>query len=250
MHRLAVLAALIGTSFANPANAYEYALQFATNYGARGLVVAGYVFKGDTVVGNCSYYVTSGGSGRGGGYHSHTTYYDQTCTWDLYGNLLGTAQGRPVVPTTLSTGGGLTIYARNAQGDVTGSDSASFIGFVNTPSAQYSWITQPNYVFLPDQQPLQITLTLQSRGDYPLIVGKIDPSALLAKALVKSTTCQAAPVAQGASCIIVITYDPSGIPGGDDPYTAYDTMTVGIVSNSGQAPDFSEPIEVPVSPAN
>jgi hypothetical protein len=251
MRRLAILAALAGSVLAGPAGAYQYGLQFTPNYGARGLVVAGYTFSGNTVVGNCSYYtVTGGGSGRGGGYHSHTTYYNQTCGWDLFGNLLSMTPGAPTAPAPLSTSDGRTIYARNAAGDVTGVDAAGGnSGFVNTQSAQYA-ITTPSggYVFLQNQKPVAVRLTLRSQGDFPLVVSKIDPAAQLAKLSVSGTTCQKAPVKPGATCVIVLKYDPTNLPPGDDPYTAYDHLTVGIVSNSGQAPDFSESIEVAVAP--
>lgn len=250
MRRSAILAVLAVSCLAGPSGAYEYALQFTPNYGARGLTVAGYGFSGNMVVGNCSYYtVTGGGSGRGGGYHSHTTYYNQTCAWDLSGNLLSMTQGAPTVPTPLSAGGGLTVYARNAAGDVTGIDTAhGNTGFVNTPSAQYAFATASGgSVFLSNQNPVAVRLMLRNAGDLPLIVSGIDPVARLAKASVWSTNCQKAPVKPRATCAIVVKYDPRGLPPGDDPYTAYDSLTVGIVSNSGQAPDFSESIEVPVA---
>jgi hypothetical protein len=140
-------------------------------------------------------------------------------------------------------------YARNAAGDATGVDPAHGGGFVNTPSSQYEWgSASGGYVFLQNQNPTSLTLTLKSVGDFPLVVEKIEPSAALAKASVKSSTCLGAPVKSGGSCAIVITYDPRGLPPGDDPYTAYDKLTAAIVSNSGQAPDFSETIEVPVAP--
>jgi hypothetical protein len=136
MRRAVIMAMFAALSAAGPARAYEYTLQFTPNAGARNLTVAGYVFQGSDVVGNCSYItVTGGGSGRGGGYHSHTTYYNQTCTWDGYGNLLSVAQGAPTPPTPLSTANGLTISAENAAGDTTGVDTAhGNIGCVNTPS--------------------------------------------------------------------------------------------------------------------
>jgi hypothetical protein len=249
MLRSIILLTLASACLAAPAGAYEYTLQYTPNAGARGLTVAGYGFSASGVTGNCSYYTETSGSGRGGGYHSTKTYYNQTCGWDLYGNLLTVAQGAPTAPTPLSTTGGLTIYAQNAQGDTTGVDTAhANTGFVNTPSGQYAWTTQPTYVFLPSQKPATIKLTLRSEGDFPLVVTKIDPIAQLARASVRWTTCMKVPVKPGASCAILITYDPRGLPPGDDPYTAYDRLTVGIVSNSGQAPDFSESIEVPVAP--
>jgi hypothetical protein len=250
MRRSAILAVLAVSCLAGPARAYEYTLQFTPNPGARGLVVAGYIFSGNTVVGNCSYSITTGGSGKGGGGGSHTTYYGHTCTWDLFGNLLSMTQGAPKAPPPLSIGGGLTVYARNAAGDVTGIDTAhGNTGFVNTRSAQYAFATPSGgYVFLSNQNPVAVRLTVRSEGDFPLVVSKIDPVARLAKASVWSTNCQKAPVKPGAICTIVVKYDPRSLPPGDDPYTAYDSLTVGIVSNSGQAPDFSESIEVPVAP--
>ena len=141
---------------------------------------------------------------------------------------------------------------RDAAGDTTGADTAIFqAGFVNVRSAQYAWTTPSGgYLFLAGQVKTDITLTLQSIGDLPLAVAKISPTAAIGKAKVKSSTCTpAGGVAPGASCTIVVTYDPTAIPGGDDPYTAYDTLTVKITSNSGQAPVFTESIEVPISPA-
>lgn len=248
MRRSTMLAIATGVGLASPAGAYEFTLQFAPNGGARSLVVAGYAFLGKDVTGNCSYYVvTGGGSGRGGGYHSHTTYYNQTCTWDQFGNLLSVVPGAPSVPAPLSTSGSVTTYARNKLGDTTGTDSAHVpAGFVNTPSAQFAWVTQPSNVFLPNQNSTTVTLTLTSEGDFPLVVSKIEPMAQLAKTSVRSTTCKK-PVKPGSTCSIVITYDPRGLLQGDDPYTAYDRLTVGIVSNSGQTSDFSESVEVAVS---
>jgi hypothetical protein len=249
MWRSMFLAVLAGLCLAGPARAYEYALQYTPNAGARGLTVAGYGFGANGVIGNCSYYIETSGSGRGGGYHNVKTYYNQTCGWDLYGNLLSVAQGAPTAPAPLSTAGGLIVYAQNVQGDTTGVDTAQGnIGFVNTLSAQYAWSTQPTTMFLPNQKPVTIKLTLRSEGDFPLVVTKINPAAQLSRASVRWTTCMKAPVKPGASCAALITYDPRGLPLGDDPYTAYDTLTVGIVSNSGQAPDFSESIEVSVAP--
>jgi len=62
--------------FAAVAEATEYPLQFTPNAGYRGLVVAGYRFENNEVVGNCSYYTVSS---------SGTLTFDQTCRWDLSG---------------------------------------------------------------------------------------------------------------------------------------------------------------------
>ena len=71
---------------AHAAYAYEYKLQFTPPGGAQGLTVAGYKFSGKTVMGNCSYYTVSAGSGRGG--HGTTTYHYNVCSWDHFGNLI------------------------------------------------------------------------------------------------------------------------------------------------------------------
>jgi hypothetical protein len=247
MKQLFVLTALAGVCLAGQAAAYEYPLQLSTPANTRGTTIAGYAFKFGKVNGDCSYYTVTSGSGRDP--RSYTTHFYQGCTWDLHGNLLSIVQGEPIAPTPISSVNGLTIYAKDAKGDTTGVDTAVRGGFVNTPSAQFTWLTASGgYVFLSNQQPIDVTLNIQNVGDLALIVRKIVPTVYYAKVSVKSSTCTAAPVASGASCTIVITYDPSAIPGGDDPYTAYDHLTVGLVSNSGQSSTFGESIEVPIAP--
>src|SRR4029077_17420829 len=161
----------------------EYPLQFAPAAGAGGLVVAGYQLVPDSrfgliVVGNCSYYTQHSGSGRGGGYKTITTYYNQTCTWDPFGNLLTIAHGAPAVPTPIATIGTRTIYATNPTGAFTGSDTAlTNRGFVFTPGSHYTWLTSNAYTVL--QQALYtLTVTLTSDGDMPLAVSSVRASAL------------------------------------------------------------------------
>jgi hypothetical protein len=158
--------------------------------------------------------------------------------------------GAPATPPVLSNTNGIVVYAQDAKGDFTGVDTtAGNLGFINHPSAEYVWSTPSGgYQFLTSQQPVQVTVTLQSVGDTPLVIGKILPTANLAKVSVASTTCPKAGVPVGAACTVTITYDPSGIPGGDNPYTAYDTMTVTLKSNSGLIPVFSERFETPIAP--
>jgi len=245
MLRSAVLAAIGGLAVATSAQAFEYELQF-TKYGnVIRQSFAGYAFVGNTVTGDCSYVVENACSGRG--CHPTYTYYYQGCSWDLYGNLLSVTPGEPTAPTPISTTGGLTIYARNAQGATTGVDTAhGNIPFVNTPSAQYSWVASPGYYFLTADQPYNITLKILSIGDFPLAVSNIVPTASLAHISVKSTTCEPTPVAVGRGCRIVLKYDPTKILRGDNPYTAYDHISVGIVSNSGQAPTTGATVETPI----
>jgi hypothetical protein len=98
--------------------------------------------------------------------------------------------------------------------------------------------------------PISIVLTLISDGDLPLFIGKIEASASLAKARTHSTTCHTAAIQPNATCTITVTYNPRAIPPGDDPYTAYDTLTVAVIANTAQSPDFTESIEVAVAPGN
>jgi hypothetical protein len=248
MRKLLVPACLAALGLAGPAAAYEYPLQPADSHATR-TFIAGYAYKNGKVAGDCSYEIVSGGGGRGS--HSVTTNFYQHCTWDLHGVLSTIAAGKPTAPTPLSTTNGLTIYARNATGGFTGVDTAhGNLGFVNTPSAQFTWLTASGgVVFAASQKAFPVTLSIQNVGELPLVVNKISPTALYAKASLKSTTCAPTAVPPGHSCTIVVTYNPGVIPGGDDPYTAYDRLSVTITSNSGQATAFGETIEVPIAPA-
>src|ERR1700741_4118511 len=112
MKKLIGVTALSLLGIAQVAMAYEFPLQFKPNPGYRGLVVAGYSFQGDNVVGNCSYYTVSGnGSGKGVGGKAPAKNYSQTCTWDLHGNLLSVTPGAPKAPTPVATKGSLIVYA-------------------------------------------------------------------------------------------------------------------------------------------
>ena len=146
-----------------------------------GLVVAGYQFVGETVVGNCSYYTVTSGSGKGGGYHSTTTYYNQTCTWDLYGNLLTVAAGAPAVPTPPYVNGTQTVYAMNNNGGTTGSDSAlAGHGFVNTLGSHYTWTTSNAYMVL-NTTPYTFTATLAATATFRSIFRRQMSARLRAK---------------------------------------------------------------------
>ena len=222
-------------SFARIVIAHEYPLQFTPNAGARGLLVAGYQFNGNTVVGACSYYTVHSGSGKGGGYKTVTTYYNQTCTWDLYGNLLSITQGAPAAPVPLRVNGTQTIYADNGNGEYTGIDTrAGYGGFVNTPGSHYSWATSNAYAVL-QQIPYTMVVTLVSDGDLPLNISAVEASALAAKVTVQSTTC-IGQLAVGATCSVSVSYDPTKLR--STTGLAYDTLTINVVSDSGPAPAF------------
>jgi hypothetical protein len=245
MRPLTILAAIGGLAIAVPAQAFEYELQYATYGDVVTRHFAGYAFAGSTVTGDCTYVVENPCSGRG--CHATYTYYYQGCTWDLYGNWLATTPGEPPAPAPISTAGGLTIYAKNAQGGTTGIDTAhNNIPFVNTISAQYDWVPSTVVYFLTADKPYPISLTIQSIGDKPLAVTQIVPTAALATITVKYTSCLIVPVKPGKSCRIVLKYDPTTIAQGDNPYIAYDHISVGIVSNSGLAPTTAATVETPI----
>ena len=154
----------------------EYALQYVPGPGAKGLTIAGYALAADpvygtVVIGTCSYYTQTSGSGRGGGYKTITTYYNHTCTWDPYGRLLNVVNGAPAAPVPIGTNGTQTIYASDqASAIYTGVDSAlATHGFVFTPGSHYTWLT-PNPYAVIAQAVTTITLTLKSDGDMPLSV--------------------------------------------------------------------------------
>ncbi len=241
-------ALLAGLFIAGSASAYEFKLQFGLPSNARAVRIAGFAFASGKVAGDCSFDTVTSGSGRDP--RSYTTHYYQKCTWDLKGNLLSVLPGEPPAPAPISSVGGLTIYANDGKGDTAGTDTAVGGGFVNHPSAQYSWLTPGGgYVFRSDQAKFDISLILQNVGDLPLAINKFTPTSSYAKMTVKSATCsKLAPVAPGGTCTVVITYDPSAVPGGDNPYTAYDHISVGVTSNSGFAPLFSETVEVYIAP--
>ena len=221
-------------TFCSVALAHEYPLQFTPNAGYRGLVVAGYHFSGSTVVGNCSYNTVHSGSGKGGGYHTTTTYYNQTCTWDLTGNLLSVAAGAPVVPAPLYTSGTQTVYATNGL-STTGSDTGlPFRGFVNTPGSHYSWVTSNAYTVL-QQMVYTITVTLASDGDLPLNISAVDTSVLNANVTVTGNTCVGL-IPVGSSCSVTVVYDPTKLRSATG--LAYDTLNIGVTSDAGQAPAF------------
>jgi hypothetical protein len=222
--------------FAQVAGAYEYPLQFTPNPGYLDLVVAGYYYSGSTVVGNCSYYTQHGGSGKGGGYHVTTTYYNQTCTWDLYGNLLSVAQGEPAIPAPLYDNGSESVYAVTGNGEYTGTDTKlPFGGFVFTQGSHYTWLTSNAYMDLP-QKPYTFAATLVSDGDVPLNISKVAVSAVtIHHPALNSTTC-VGEIPVGSTCGITVTYNPWWLssPTG----LAYDTLTIAVTSDAGEAYNF------------
>ena len=229
--------------FAPLAGAYEYPLQFTPNPGYRGLVVAGYKFVGNDVVGSCSYYTVSGlSSGKGG--HAPTTgvkNYQQTCTWDSFGNLLSVAPGAPPVPTALDTDGSKIIYASNGNGDTTGTDAKlPERGFVNTPGAHYTWLT-PNINAVLIQIVYTSTVTLKSDGDGPVNITAVAVSAGNGKAALKSTTC-IGKIDVGKTCSVTYTYDPTKVTSTTD--LASDTLRIDLTSDAGEANDFVQKLTI------
>lgn len=236
MKRSIELMAFCLAVFAPVAGAYEYPLQFTPNAGYRGLVVAGYGFEGNVVVGNCSYYTVSGTSGKGGGSRGAVNKnYRQTCRWDSYGNLLSVTPGAPAVPASpLYTQGSVAVYAVNANGDTTGSDAKlSGHGFVNTPGSHYTWLT-PNNSGVVQQMSYTLVATLKSDGDAPVNISAVEASALTGTAAVKSTTC-VGQVKAGATCSVSLIYDASKVTSAD---LTYDVLRIDLTSDAGGSHDF------------
>ena len=229
------------------AAAHEYPLSFTPNSGARGLVVAGYQFQGNVVVGNCSYYTSRSSGGRGG--HTIITHYYQTCSWDLYGNLLGITAGAPVAPAPLYTSGTQTVYALGPSGSFTGSDTAlTQHGFVNTPGSHYSWGTSNASAVIP-QAPYHFVATLKSDGDIPLSVSAVDASAINAPVTLGKSNCSVGPITVGATCVINVTYNPTKLCSPPSGLT-YDTLTLRLTTDAGQASDFVQGYTIVMNPAN
>jgi hypothetical protein len=243
MKRLLFTVILIG---AQAAHAYEYKLQFTPQSGARGLVVAGYQFNGNAILGNCSYYTVSAGSGRGS--HGTTTHHYNSCSWDVFGNLVSlTPQSSPLTaPPPISQSGTEIIYAISGASS-TGQDTRGF-GFVSTPSSHYSWQT-PNggYAVIPDAI-YPITATLISDGDFPLnfagatvvsaVSGTITPSP--GTATVSATTCESS-VPAGSTCSVTVSYNPTTIVCTASPYGyAYTKIDLSLVTDAGAHADFTQ----------
>ena len=243
MSRLPLTLILLG---AHVAYAYEYKLQFTPQAGARGLVVAGYQFSGNTILGNCSYYTVTASSGRGG--HSVTTYHYNTCSWDLFGNLLSLTpvSAAPVAPPLISQTGTEIVYAIGGA-STTGLDTRGF-GFVTTPSSHYTWQTvNGGYAVIP-YAPYTITATLISDGDLPLafdgatvtasISGYITPAP--GTATVSATTCTN-PVQVGSTCSVTVTYSPTSIRCTGSPYGyGYTRIDLSLITDAGATIDFTE----------
>jgi hypothetical protein len=236
MKKLIGLVAFSLLGIAQVAMAYEYPLQFKANPGARGLVVAGYYFQGTDVVGNCSYYTVSGGSGKGGGGRAPAKTYSQTCMWDLHGNLLSITPGAPKVPRPVATKGSEIIYAIDGSGDYTGTDSKlPERGFVSSVGSHYTWLTPNNNAVLLAHTVYTLTVTLKSDGDVAVDISNVTVSALHGVAALKNTDCEGA-IDVGKKCSVTLTYDATKLNG--DNGRASDTLRIDLTSDAGEAHDF------------
>jgi hypothetical protein len=234
---------LLGTHIAQ---AYEYKLQFTPQGGAYGLVVAGYQFNGNSVFGNCSYYTVSAGSGRGS--HGTKTYHYNSCTWDLFGNLISLTPepSAPVAPQPIYQTGTEIIYAHSGSSS-TGRDTRGF-GFVNTPSSHYSWQTVDGAYAVIPYVVYTVTATLISDGDFPLdfdganvtasVFGAYTPSP--GTATITGTSCPSS-VQVGSTCSVTVSYSPSTIKCTGSPYGyAYTRIALSLVTDAGANTDFTE----------
>jgi hypothetical protein len=236
-HLRLLLLVLAIACFVQGAQAYEYPLQFTSNLPLRDLVVEGYRFEGNEVVGNCSYRVMLGSSGKSGGNHGKVQIHEQTCRWDLYGNLLRVTPGAPAVPSPIQINGTMTIYATSAQGGSTGRDrKMPGGGFVNTPGSHYSWLTPNTPVAITQQQiDYSTVITLKSDGDAPLDIIALDANSVSGRAVVETTTCSG-PVQPDATCSITVRFAFSKLSSAGG--LSYDTLTIKLKSDAGVASDF------------
>lgn len=235
---------LIFMFVANVASAYEFHLQFSAPSGARSLTVIGYQFAGSTVVGNCSYYTVSACSGRG--CRPVTTYHYNTCTWDLYGNLLSVATGAPPAQSPLYTDGTELVYAVSGS-STTGRDTGGF-GFVDTPAAHYSWQTPNGTYAVIRYTPYIVSATLISDGNLALNVGAASVVAQVSgtitpspgHAYISHNTCTGS-LAPGLTCTVTVTYDPTTIACTGSPYGyAYTGIDLSLSTDSGTNTDFTQ----------
>jgi hypothetical protein len=242
MKKTMILAAFCLVLFASVAGAYEYPLQFTPNPGYRGLTVAGYQFQGADVVGVCSYFTVSGGSGKGGGGGRAVKYYNQTCTWDLHGNLLSVTAGAPVAPHPLYTTGTQTVYAVDANGNLTGFDTKlSAGGFISSLGGHYTWLTPMSNAVLHDVV-YSIAATLKSDGDVPIDISAVMPGALHGVATLKGTTC-IGQIKVDATCTINVSYDPTKLPPTANGLT-YDTLRIDLTSDAAASHDFIQNLTI------
>jgi hypothetical protein len=231
---------------AHVAYAYEYKLQFTPPGGAYGLVVAGYGFNGSTVVGNCSYYTVSSGSGRGS--HGTRTNHYGTCSWDLFGNLISLTpvSTAPVAPQPISTTGTEIVYAASGT-STTGRDTRNF-GFVSTPSSHYAWQTvNGGYAVIP-YAVYTVSATLINDGDFPLDFDGATVASFTSRyitpspgtATVSGSTC-ATSVPVGSTCSVTVSYNPTTIKCTADAYGyAYTKISMSLVTDAGANTDFTQ----------
>lgn len=243
MKRTLLALSLLG---AQVACAYEFKLQFTPPGGAYLLAVAGYQFSSNTVVGDCSYYTVTSTGGRGA--HYIKKYYYNSCTWDLFGNLVSLApvSSEPVAPSVISTTGTEVVYAISGTSS-TGRDTRGF-GFVGTPSSHYSWQSvNGGYAVIPDAG-YSITATLISDGDFPLsFVGATVTSSVSGTftptpgtATISATTCTAS-VTVGSTCSVTTYYNPTSIKCTGSPYGyAYTNIDMKLITDAGANLDFTE----------
>ena len=243
-------AAAVGALFcASQASAVEYPLQFTPSGNYEDLVVAGYGFANSSVVGNCSNTRITSGSGRDP--RPVYTPVPQTCTWDLYGRLLGAVSGAPAIPAPIGTSGTETIYAEQSSEVYTGSDSAlPNGGFVFTFGSHYRWLTPNTYLVLA-QGSYTFSAVLTSDGDMPLTVSSVKVTNVLkqAKVTLDSSTCLGQ-IQVGGTCSVTVTYKDTRLS--STTGLAYDTLTIHLESDAGQTNDFvqsyTDEVRVPRDP--
>ena len=241
MKRALALLLILGVQIAH---AYEYKLQFTAPTNARSILVAGYSIKSGHVGGPCSYDTATGG-GRAG--RLIVTHHANTCSWDLFGNLLSLAPGaQPSAQPLISIAGYEKTYAI-AGSSKTGVDTRGF-GFVSTPSAHYSWQTgSGGYAAIPFAN-YAMVVDLVSDGDFPLEFKKADvltsisgaETSTAGTAAVQSTSCPTL-LQVGSVCSVRVEYKPASILCTASPYGfAYTNVHLSLVTDAEFNPSFTE----------
>jgi hypothetical protein len=155
------------------------------------------------------------------------------------------------------------VYAVNGS-STTGRDTRGF-GYLDTPRSHFTWGSassctfypngqycfSPDYVAVPYTPPTSFQITITSDGDFPLNITSTIASVVVSgsytqgtgTAAVKATgaanDCLSGPVAQGSTCVLGVTFDPSTIKCSASPYSyAYNDLFLALVSDAGNLPKW------------
>src|SRR5436305_1624147 len=139
------------------------------------------------------------------------------------GNLLSITPGAPTAPAPLYTKGTQVVYAVDANGDYTGTDTkVPGRGFVSSTGPHYTWLT-PNQNAVLNQMVYTLIASLRSDGDAPVRITAVTASALDGIATLEHTTC-IGDINVGETCAITVKYNPTKLTSSTG--LAYDTLRI------------------------